>query len=68
MDVEEYARKKIAGGKVKKPFRKIWSDIISSFKTVTPSYASAFARAVIDGGEKYPADCPGTFLHSSPPG
>ena len=33
---------------MKKPFRKISSDIINSFKTISPSLPSAFARAVIE--------------------
>jgi len=48
MDVEEYARKKIAGGESEAAVQEGLVDIIRSFKTVDPSYASAFARAVID--------------------
>jgi hydrogenase expression/formation protein len=48
MDVEEYARKKIAGGESEAAIQKNLVNIIRSFKTVNPSYASAFARAVIE--------------------
>jgi hydrogenase expression/formation protein len=47
MDIEEYARKKIAGGKSEAAIQEHLVNIISSYKTVNPSYASAFARAVI---------------------
>lgn len=47
MDVEEYARKKIAGGISETAVEEKLVDIIRSFKTVDPSYASAFARAII---------------------
>jgi hydrogenase expression/formation protein len=47
MDVEEYTRKKIADGESETAVQKGLVNIISSFKTVNPSYASAFARAVI---------------------
>ena len=48
MDVEEYARKKIAGGEREAAVLEGLVSVIRSFKTVDPSYASAFARAVID--------------------
>ena len=48
MDVEEYARKKIAGGESEATVQEGLVNIISSFKTVDTSYASAFARAVIE--------------------
>lgn len=48
MDVEEYARKKISGGESEAAVQEGLVNIISSFKTVDPSYASAFARAVIE--------------------
>ena len=48
MDVEEYARKKIAGGESEAAVQEGLVNIIRSFKTVDPSYASAFARAVIE--------------------
>lgn len=48
MDVEEYARKKIAGGESEAAVQEGLVNIISSFKTVDTSYASAFARAVIE--------------------
>jgi hydrogenase expression/formation protein len=47
MDVEEYARKKLAGGESEAAVEENLVNIIRSFKTVNPSYASAFARAVI---------------------
>jgi len=47
MDVEEYARKEIAGGKNEAEIEEGLVHIIRSFKTVNPAYASAFARAVI---------------------
>jgi hydrogenase expression/formation protein len=47
MDVEEYARKGISGGKNETEVEEDLVDIIQSFKTVNPAYASAFARAVI---------------------
>jgi hydrogenase expression/formation protein len=47
MDVEEYTRKKIAGGENEAAVQESLATIIRSFKTVNPSYASAFARAVI---------------------
>jgi len=48
MDVEEYARKKIMGGENEAAVEEGLVNIISSYKTVNRSYASAFARAVID--------------------
>ena len=48
MDVEEYARKKIAGGESEETVQEKLVNIIRCYKTVEPSYASAFARAVID--------------------
>jgi len=47
MDVEEYARKHIAGGETEAEVEENLVNIIRSFKTVNPAYASAFARAVI---------------------
>jgi len=47
MDVEEYARKEIMGGKSEAEIEEGLVTIIRSFKTVNPAYASAFARAVI---------------------
>jgi hydrogenase expression/formation protein len=47
MDVEEYARKKIAGGEGEAVVEESLAHIIRSYKTVNPSYASALARAVI---------------------
>jgi hydrogenase expression/formation protein len=47
MDVEEYARKAISGGKNETEVEEGLVNIIRSFKTVNPAYASAFARAVI---------------------
>jgi hydrogenase expression/formation protein len=48
MDVEEYARKKIKSGESEAIIQERLVDIIRSYKTVNPSYASAFARAVIN--------------------
>jgi hydrogenase expression/formation protein len=48
MDVEEYARKNLTGGKDETAVHKNLVDIISSYKTASPSFASAFARAVIE--------------------
>jgi hydrogenase expression/formation protein len=47
MDVEEYARKKIAEGVSEAAIHEQLVNIIRSYKAVNPSYASAFARAVI---------------------
>jgi hydrogenase expression/formation protein len=47
MDVEEYARKKIAEGVSEAAIEERLVSIIRAYKTVNPSYASAFARAVI---------------------
>ncbi|MDD1681287.1 MAG: AIR synthase related protein [Methanoregula sp.] len=47
MDVEEYARKAISGGKNETEVEEGLVNIIRSFKTVNPAFASAFARAVI---------------------
>jgi hydrogenase expression/formation protein len=48
MDVEEYARKNLAGGKDEAAVHKNLVDIINSYKITSPSFASAFARAVIE--------------------
>ncbi len=48
MDVEEYARKKIKSGESEAIIQERLVDIIRSYKTVNPSYASAFAMAVIN--------------------
>jgi hydrogenase expression/formation protein len=48
MDVEEYTRKKIAGGESEAAVQEGLINIIRSYKTVNPAYASAFARAVIE--------------------
>ena len=47
MDVEEYARKKLAGGESEATIQDNLVNIIRSYKTVNPSYASALARAII---------------------
>jgi hydrogenase expression/formation protein len=47
MDVEEYARKGIAGGKSEAEIAEGLTGIIRSFKTVDPAYASALAGAII---------------------
>jgi hydrogenase expression/formation protein len=47
MDVEEYARSRIAGGKSEAEVEEGLVRIIRSFKTVGPAYATAFARAII---------------------
>ena len=48
MDVEEYVRRKIADGTDEDIFHKNLVDHIIAIKKVQPSYASAFARAVIE--------------------
>jgi hydrogenase expression/formation protein len=48
MDVEEFVRRKIAGGTDEDAVQKILADSVIEIKNVSPSYASAFARAVID--------------------
>jgi hydrogenase expression/formation protein len=48
MDVEEYTRKKIAEGTSEAEIQERLVNIIRSYKAVNPSYASAFARAVIN--------------------
>ncbi len=47
MDVEEYARKGITGGRSEAEVEEGLINIIRSFKTVSPAYASALARAII---------------------
>lgn len=47
MDVEEYARKGITGGRSEADIEEGLVNIIRSFKTVKPAYASALARAII---------------------
>jgi hydrogenase expression/formation protein len=48
MDVEEYARRGIAEGTDEKTLQKNLADHIVRMKNTSPSYASAFARAVIE--------------------
>jgi len=48
MDVEEFVRRKIAGGTDEDTLQKILADSVIEIKNVSPSYASAFARAVIE--------------------
>ena len=48
MDVEEYVRRRIADGTDESALQKSLTDRILEFKSVQPSYASAFAHAVID--------------------
>ena len=48
MDVEEYVRRKIADGEDEDTLQKNLADTIVDIKNVKPSYASAFARAVIN--------------------
>ena len=47
MDVEEYARKKIAGGESESAVEENLVNIIRSYKTVNLSHASSLARAII---------------------
>ena len=47
MDVEEYARKKIAGGESEAAVEENLVNIIRSYKTVNLSHASSLARAII---------------------
>jgi hydrogenase expression/formation protein len=67
MDVEEYARKKIAGGESETVVTENLVKIIRSFKTVDPSYASAFARAII-AEVKNTQGLSGDFLEFEPAG
>ncbi|MFA5222516.1 MAG: hypothetical protein WC391_09570, partial [Methanoregula sp.] len=48
MDVEEYVRRGIREGIDEKTLQKDLTDHIVRIKNTGPSYASAFARAVID--------------------
>jgi len=48
MDVEEYVRRKIADGTDEETLQTNLADSILEIKNVKPSYASAFARAVIE--------------------
>ncbi len=48
MDVEEYVRRRIADGADEDTLQKNLTDRILEIKIVQPSYASAFAHAVID--------------------
>src|SRR5512139_3512096 len=48
MDVEEYVRRRIADGTDESVLQKSLTDRILEFKSVQPSYASAFAHAVIE--------------------
>jgi len=48
MDIEEYVRKKIAGGEREPAIHQSLVDHLLSFKNVKESYASAFAQAVIE--------------------
>jgi hydrogenase expression/formation protein len=47
MDIEEYVRRKLAGGEMETAIHKDLVDQILSFKNVRESYASGFATAVI---------------------
>ncbi len=47
MDIEEYVRRKLAGGEMETAIHHDLTDQILSFKNVGESYASAFAAAVI---------------------
>jgi len=67
MDVEEYARKKIAGGLNETAVEEKLVNIIRSYKTVVPSYASAFARAII-AEVKNPRGLTGDFFEFEPAG
>jgi hydrogenase expression/formation protein len=48
MDVEEFVRKRFAGGVPEASIHKTLTDEILGIKKVDPSYASAFAKAVIE--------------------
>jgi hydrogenase expression/formation protein len=67
MDVEEYARKKIAGGEHEASVQEGLVNIIRSYKEVDPSYAAAFARAVITE-VKNSRDLYGDFFSFEPAG
>jgi hydrogenase expression/formation protein len=65
MDVEEYVRKKIADGQDESEIQKKLTDQILGIKNVKSSYASAFARAVIDE-VKNTRDLKGDFFSFTP--
>jgi hydrogenase expression/formation protein len=48
MDVEEYVRRRLVDGTDENALKKSLADHIIEIKNVQPSYASAFAQAVID--------------------
>ncbi len=67
MDVEEYARKKIKEGEDEAAVEEHLVNIIRSYKTVDPSYASAFARAII-AEVKSSSGLSGDFFEFEPAG
>lgn len=67
MDVEEYVRKKIAEGIDEDTFHKSLVDHIIAIKKVNPSYASAFAHAVVEE-VKNTLDLSGDFFNFVPAG
>jgi len=67
MDVEEYARRGFAEGKDEKTLQDNLTDHIIRMKKSNPSYASAFARAVIEE-VKNSKDLRGDFFSFDPSG
>lgn len=67
MDVEEYARRGFAEGKDEKTLQDNLTDHIVRMKKTNPSYASAFARAVIEE-VKNSKDLKGDFFSFEPSG
>ncbi len=68
MDVEEFVRTRIADGTNEETIRQNLADqILTIKKTITPSYADAFARAVIDE-VKNSSDLAGDFFTLDPAG
>ncbi len=67
MDVEEYARRGLAEGKDEKTLQDNLTDHIVRMKKTNPSYASAFARAVIEE-VKNSKDLVGDFFSFEPSG
>lgn len=67
MDVEEYARRGFAEGKDEKTLQDNLTDHIVRMKKTSPSYASAFARAVIEE-VKNSKDLKGDFFSFEPSG
>lgn len=67
MDIEEYVRKNLTEKNDEATVYKNLVDIINSYKTTNPSFASAFARAVIEE-VKNTRDLAGDFFSFEPAG